>query len=594
MFSIRHSLFISLLALSCGCATGGSPVAETTTIDPTPDPPSESIIYTIDVSDADTGSIEIAVTIDAGDSGSTVFSIDESWGLLNGIPSLISEVSATNATGLELAVSNPADNRWEVAHKPGERIQFRYRLSGEMPGGQTTPTSLMFTPHIQPEQIFILGPVALVAPENLVDQNEEVTVELRWEGVPSQWETISSLAVERQTSVEGTLADLRRIVLYAGSDLRVHRREVRGNPVYLAISGTWNFSDQELADITADIIDAEREFFDDDSQKHFVVAALPVLLDGTPFEGASMKSGTGLYQSFAMFLSPDTALASKEDFRLKHLLVHELFHTWNRERFLRMPSTNEAEVYWFTEGFTGHFTREILRETELITPDQYVQDLNEQLQAYQANPLRKASNTELAKKFWESRDARELAYQRGALLALGIDHEIRMRSQGEKSLADLMRHLHATEQPADIPANDHIFGVIAEFTDAEFADGAREHVLKGRPITPDPDALGPCYQLRETTKERPIFGFALERTLSSQVVHGVQSGSNAAEAGLEDGQKVLGFEKKNAENVELHLTVETAEGPVTAIVSPDFESFEVIGYRRVEGKTCGADGVPTR
>jgi predicted metalloprotease with PDZ domain len=348
------------------------------------------------------------------------------------------------------------------------------------------------------------------------------------------------------------------------------------------MSGKWEFSDEQLADLLSEILRAQRDFFEDHSQEYFLVTGLPIDLSGTKYERGSFTGGTSLFQSFAMFLKPGTPLETEADLGVKHLLAHELFHNWNATELIEMPG-DERLAYWFSEGFTDHFTREILLGAELITDEQYLNDLNEQLHGYQTNPLRDISNEELAEQFWTSRHAQKLAYQRGAVIALVLDRTIRERSGGASSLADVMRKLHQTEQPDDAATLDYILDSFAEFAGDDYADKLRSHIVNGVPVELRADALGPCYERAEVTERQPRWGLDLDATLSSKEVIGVVAGSAAAEAGLSDGQRLLGFEQKRGEeSTEFHLKIETEDGAQTRVLRPRWQpvtthAFELSG-----------------
>jgi predicted metalloprotease with PDZ domain len=580
---LRQLALLFTFSAVLGCAT--SPAHSDGESDSANSPPTSneaaSVSYTIDVSQAAQGRVAVSVAVDQSWSNETVFQIHKNWGGVNGIPGLIDQVHATDGSGERLRISKPADNKWRVAHEPGARLVFEYQLGQTLPGGQTSPNTLSFAPHIKDELVFLLGAVSLVKPEALGNQEGDVTVDFQWKGVPKGWTMITSHGRGEQVRARGNLGTLRHSLMYAGPDVRVHRRMVRGQPVDLAISGKWTFTDKQLADVMAKVVAAERAFFDDDSQPYFVVSALPLDLQSTPFASATMSIGTGLDQSFAMFMTHDTPISARGDLGLKHLLAHELFHNWNGSELVRTPAENAPKIYWFTEGVTEYFAREILYESELITEEQYLRHLNDQLQAYQTNPMRTVSNAELTRKFWTSRHGRELAYQRGAMLAQKLDRKIQVASGGKKSLADLMRHLHVTDQPANQPTNQYIFETIARFGGADYAKKTRSHIIDGEPIRLVGADLGPCYTIVTETRKRPIVGMNIEQSLASKTVQGVKANSPAAKAGLKNGQNLLGFEKtKHNGQTQLHLKIDGDDRLRTVVVHPEFEEQSVRAFER--------------
>ena len=548
----------------------------------------DTVTYTVDVSAADEGRVGVTVALDRPSAKSTVFGVEQSWGGLTNIPAYVDDVRAVNGSEEELEVSNVEKNRWKVTHPKGASVRFRYELTRDAEGVEPTPTRLMFAPRIEPERVFLIGPAMLAAPRIPVGDGGTLNVEFRWTGVPNGWRKITSHGTGMESGGEVRLDDLRHVVLYAGEEVRTLERTVGENSVYLAISGEWKFSDKRLADILSEIMAAERDFFGDHSQPYYAVTALPVDLSDTRYAGGSFTGGTGLYQSFAMFMVPDTPLETKKKLGLKHLLAHELFHNWNSPGLFDIQERKkEPEVYWFTEGFTEHFARLILRDADLITDRQFLNNLNEQLDAYRTNPLREISNAEVAEKFWESTNGRKLAYQRGAVIALMLDRKIRERTDGEESLADLMRHVYESEQSETKQPNVFLLEVIRQFAGADYAAKVRRYVLEGEPVELRGDALGPCYKLARTREEKPDWGFNVEKTVRKKVVHGVRADSPASDAGLSDGQKLHSIVKKSTDSgALLELTIATDVGNKTVTVQPDKKRVTTVAYRRRAESEC--------
>lgn len=109
---------------------------------------------------------------------------------------------------------------------------------------------------------------------------------------------------------------------------------------------------------------------------------------------------------------------------------------WNGNK---LPTSGEdPDAYWFSEGFTNYFARKILLRSGLISQAQYLADLDQALQAYDANPLRLAANSEIQSGFWNNSDASQLPYRRGDMLAVMLDEQIQIKSMGRYSLDDVM------------------------------------------------------------------------------------------------------------------------------------------------------------
>lgn len=541
--------------------------------------------YTVDVSGADDRAVEVTASVPRPDASLTYFEIERQWAGLTDIPSLISEVRATDGRGRALEVRRPKPHRWQVRHERGATVHFSYRVSGERPEGQRSATSLMFTPQIEPGRVFLIGHVALVEPMHF-QPGQPVRAKIRWKDTDGGWKTVHSHAAASEGPIEVRAYLLRHILLYAGTDLRVLRREVKGNEVYVAMSGDWSFRDAAFADVTARILRAQRNFFGDHSQDFYLVSLLPIDLSGTPFAGSQLTSGTGLHQSLATFLDPEAPLSSTKRQDATRLLGHEIFHNWNGGALLRPPEdkAEEPSIYWFTEGFTEHFTREILFEAGILTVEEYLNDLNEQLVDYQTNPRRGVTNRAMVTDYWSSRWARKLAYDRGSLIALHLNRAIRRHSDGQQGLGDMMRYLRNAEQPRGMHPNDWLFEVVGEYTDVAYAGTFRGIVEEGVELAVTDDLLGRCFQVERSKKAVPEYGFAVQESLTAGRAKGIERGGPAAKAGLKSGERVRAMQKyRSDEGIEMHLEVGAKERSREVVIEARVETMEVARFRQVDG-----------
>jgi len=143
--------------------------------------------------------------------------------------------------------------------------------------------------------------------------------------------------------------------------------------------------------------------------------------------------------------------------RFLGLASHEYFHAWNVKRIkpsafvpYDLAQENYTPLLWLFEGFTSYYDDLGLRRAGLLTPDQYLGELGATITAVlQRSGRRKQSLAESSFDAWiKYYKADENApnsivsyYQKGALVAAGLDLHIRAASAGRRSLDDLMRLL---------------------------------------------------------------------------------------------------------------------------------------------------------
>ncbi|MBU2342315.1 MAG: peptidase M61 [Alphaproteobacteria bacterium] len=245
-------------------------------------------------------------------------------------------------------------------------------------------------------------------------------------------------------------------------------------------------------------------------------------------------SGIGLTDSFA-FTFNDTI--SREG--LQGLLAHEMLHAWVRSLGDTMDSANGLGSSWFGEGLAVHYQRLLPRRAGLIDDAAFLRDLNETAARYYTNKLIGTPNDEIAAGFWRDTRIRVLPYDRGSLYFAKVDADIRAISGGTRSLDDLVRRMLAERRAGramDLALWERL--LLAELGD-EGLNEFRE-MLGGKTIVPPPDAFGSEFARVRRPLKRFDLGFDPEVLVSeSRIVRGLKPGSNAAKAGLRNGDVIL-------------------------------------------------------
>jgi predicted metalloprotease with PDZ domain len=220
------------------------------------------------------------------------------------------------------------------------------------------------------------------------------------------------------------------------------------------------------------------------------------------------------------------------------LLSHELFHTWNGDRYeLDAP---EAVSYWFSEGFTNFYARRLLLRAGLMSGVDYVANVNDEVRRYLLSAIRTENAAKAAPDFFKSTDAHDLVYRRGDVVAMLVDAEIRRASGGERTLDALMQAFLRAHPPSRRPvvSSDALLAKIASFTSRAFAEKIRGVVLRGE--VPDiPSSLfAPC--MKGHVEALGPFELALDEAAAHDGrIERLVAGSNAEKAGLKNGRDAV-------------------------------------------------------
>jgi predicted metalloprotease with PDZ domain len=152
--------------------------------------------------------------------------------------------------------------------------------------------------------------------------------------------------------------------------------------------------------------------------------------------------------------------ASDDDWRgFLTLVAHEFFHLWNVKRIRPEPlgpfdytAENYTRLLWVAEGVTSYYETLLLRRAGLINDRLFLDIHARAFQQLQETPGRLEQSLEEASfdawiKYYRSDENTVNSaisyYDKGQIVALLLDLEIRRRSDGRRSLDDVMRALYA-------------------------------------------------------------------------------------------------------------------------------------------------------
>jgi predicted metalloprotease with PDZ domain len=394
-------------------------------------------------------------------------------------------------------------------------------------------------------EIKSVGYGVFIVPEEEKSLGREIS--LTWY-VPKDWTLINSHGQGTSQNLKTTISQLRHAV-YTGGDFRVHRFEVQGFPVHLAMRGQWEIKDEELVETARKIFQLQRDFFSDYEYPFYFVTLIP-----TESGECCSLNGTGLTQSFAMIASPGKEYPSIDEF--KFLLSHELFHNWNGRKIKRMDP--EELVYWFSEGFTEFYTFRILVKGGLMSFQDYVKDVNQELREYFLSPVRNAPNRAILDGFWKNPFIDQLPYVRGHMIAQIWN--ARIKAQTGERLDDFMRDLFkAAQSEGSVVEPSTIDRLMTNHLSGGVGYDLDHWVEAGETVVFHPNALGPCARLASERGPSFEIGFDYMASFDAGKLVGVKLDSEAYRAGLRDGMEMLNLKTRHSDPRK-EVTVTTRDG----------------------------------
>jgi predicted metalloprotease with PDZ domain len=227
-----------------------------------------------------------------------------------------------------------------------------------------------------------------------------------------------------------------------------------------------------------------RKFWNDYTDPCFSLILQPFLEADHSISGVAFANGfIGKYKA-------DTLLNTQRIF----VISHEIGHHWLGHR-LEMNISHQ----WFGEGFNDYITFYTLVSCGLITPQDFENKMNEVFKSHYISDIRNTPNDSVFKNYWKMGDYNRLPYRRGAIFAFYLDCQIRLISQGAKSIRDLLRALalFRKEKPSDyeITLDDFIEQAAYFLPRDQVKSDLDAYILKGNPILFNTKMFTSDYQL---------------------------------------------------------------------------------------------------
>src|SRR5882672_360849 len=226
--------------------------------------------------------------------------------------------------------------------------------------------------------------------------------------------------------------------------------KVQGVPHHLVVHGEGNYDPKKMVDDIKKIVETEVKILRDIPYPHYTF-----LLHNAPERGGGLEHLNSTALQF-----PANGYKPREKYdNFLELVAHEFFHLWNVKRIhpdMLGPFDYDREVYtsllWVMEGFTSYYDTIVPCRAKLWSPDKYFKKMADRIQKYEEKPGRKRQSlAESSFDTWvklyqpneNSTNCQMSYYEKGELVGMCLDLEIRHRTENRKSLDDVMRLLYA-------------------------------------------------------------------------------------------------------------------------------------------------------
>ncbi|RMJ08779.1 hypothetical protein CDV36_011617 [Fusarium kuroshium] len=288
--------------------------------------------------------------------------------------------------------------------------------------------------------------------------------------------------------------------------------------------GQPDFEVLQLAEWTQTLFRYMRRFFRDAEPTYRIF-----------MRGSASSSGTGaaaLLRSF-MFSYAMGANNTWEGFQI--LLSHEMVHTW--------PTlSGDDDVTWYVEGLADYYSIVLPYRLGIFTLDRFIRGLNNMATAYYTNPMINLTNAEVEDRSSENEHIERVPYGRGMFFLIRLDAKIRERSNGTRSIDDVVLKLLDRTRLGQGDSLEDLLDVLEG--ELESARDEYERMADAKLVVPPDNSLSPYLTVQKTELEQYEVGFEKEVKDGRSFISKVMLDSRAAQAGLMAGDEIVSTEDR--------------------------------------------------
>jgi len=449
---------------------------------------------------------------------------------------------ATDAAGKQMLVQDLDKSSWRVNGAAGGAV-----LEYEVFADQSGP----YGAQINDQHAFLNFAEILVYPVN----GRALPMQVRFTDVPAGWKFATSL----QTSGDWFSAANYDALVDAPVEVGAfHEADFDEGGAHYRIVVDADPTDYNLDRMVADL--------------RQIVMAATSWMNGRPYQTyvflyhfpRGNAGGGGMEHAYSTAIDLNAQTLHDRPEALNDVSAHEFFHLWNVKRIrpqslepIDYTKENYTTALWFSEGVTSTVQDVIQLRAHLLDEPRFLERLGQQITELEQRPAHHTQSAEdssrdawLEKYSYYRQPERSISYyNKGDLLGVMLDLQVREDSQGRASLREVLQWLneHYAKQHKFFPDSDGVREA-AEAVGGGDLHGFFNKYVAGTDEVPWDNFLRTVgLQVVRVETEIGDLGFVAARSFDAPpTVLRVERGSEAERAGLSAGDVILEMDGKAA------------------------------------------------
>src|SRR6266566_208835 len=481
----------------------------------------------------------------------------------------VQDFAASDASGRPLQWAKLNKDSWRVTTNGARDWRASYRVYANELSVRTN--------EVNSDHAFWNNAALLMYPEGLL--NAPSTLHIL---APQPWKVATGLppVPGQKNTFRAENFDILYDSPVEASNFKTLSFEVKGVPHRIVIDGEGNYDPEKMRADVKKIVETEVELMGGEIPYHDYTFILH--LRANTGGGLEHLNSTALgYSRFGFGPEPkdrsegvNSAGPGAPPLRTYRgflsLVAHEFFHLWNVKRIrpdalgpFDYTKENYTKLLWVAEGFTDYYASVALRRAGLISEQDFLKENAKAFQGLQNTPGRLVMSAEESSfdtwiKYYRqdenSINSQVDYYDKGAILGLLLDLEIRKQSHGAKSLDDVMRYLYAEFYKKNRNYTPQDFQKVCELMAGSSLEPFFAKHIRGREeLDYDAGLTAAGLRLDRTMAangnkalEKAYLGADLAQEGERLLVKKVYAGAPAYEQGLNTGDQIVALNNMRA------------------------------------------------
>ena len=324
------------------------------------------------------------------------------------------------------------ENTWRIATNRSKEITIDYQIIAK--------EEFIAKAYIADKKAFIRPTAIFIFPEKFIERPISLTID------KNKWNKIvTGLDKKGKNYIAKDFNQLYDSPILVGDLEELPSFDINGKKHYFTGIDLGNFDKKKLMDDLKKMIIETTNIFNDIPYEHYNFISIG-------------KGNGGIEQTNSTALTFDGNSLNEEKSRQKTLnfLTHEYFHHFNIKRIrpieigpFNYSDKNKTKTLWVGEGLSVYYEAIVLNRAGIKSKETMLEEWSQMISSFENNPAKTKQTLADSSYFtWEDgpfgRKGETISfYSKGPLVGMLLDLKIRISSNNQHSLDDVMRDLYS-------------------------------------------------------------------------------------------------------------------------------------------------------